>query len=277
MVTTEMIKELREKTGASIMTCKNILNEVNGDFNKALGLLKEASAALALKKSERAASEGLIGAFVAENGKTGVLVEVNCETDFVASNKEFVKLTDNIARQVAVGSSENIESLLCERFIDNSYNYLGADESAATPSVKEIITAFVARFGENINIGGFVRLSTEPGMIRSYVHNGGKIGALVELSCNKTDGYFNECFEEAAKEIAMQIVATNPMFLDRTSVNLDTINEEIQSHRNKAIGEGKPANVVDKIVAGKQDLGIRVARFARLERATGLSCAQCQQ
>jgi elongation factor Ts len=307
MITTEMIKELREKTGAPIMTCKNILYEVNGDFDRALGVLKEASAALAIKKAERVTAEGLIGAYVAKNGKTGALVEVNCETDFVASNKEFVKLTDSIARQVAVSSSEDIESLLCERFLDDSYNYLGVDKNATMPSVKEIITAFVAKFGENINIGGFAKLSTGQGTIRSYVHNGGKIGALAEISCSKTDGYFNEHFEGVAKEIAMQIVATNPMFLDRESANLDTIDEEVLSHRNKAIAEGKPANIVDKIVAGKmekfyktnclleqpwiknedisiadfltstpekQNLGIRVVKFARLERATGLSCAQ---
>jgi elongation factor Ts len=194
---------------------------------------------------------------------------------------------------------EDIESLLRERFFDNSYNHLGINENAAAPSIREIVTAFIAKFGENINIGRFLRLSTGQGTIRSYVHNGGKIAALVELSSGISDGCFNKCFEETAKEIAMQIAATNPMFLDRAGANLDTNTEEVQSHRNNAIAEGKPENIVDKIVAGKmekfyrtnclleqrwiknedisiadfltgtperQDLEIRIAKFARLER-----------
>jgi elongation factor Ts len=238
MITTEMIKKLREKTGTGIMICKKILNETNGDMDKALEILKEMEVALAAKKAERATSEGLIGVYVSEDKKTGAMVELNCETDFVASNKDFVALTNSIAQHIAATSAQGIESLMQKRYIED-----------ASLSVNDAITRFVAKFGENISLSRFIRLSTKTGMIRSYVHNGSKIGTLVELVCKKTD----QALEVTAKEVALQVAATNPLFLNRDSADQGAIEQERQSYKNQALSEGRPAHVIDKIVMGKLD------------------------
>lgn len=231
-----MIKELRQKTGAGIMICKKVLSETGGDMNRALETLKEMEAAIAAKKAERVTAEGLIGAYVLEDKKAGAICEINCETDFVASNRDFIALTHALARQITAAPLVDIESLMQERYIDD-----------ADSSVKDTITSLIAKFAENISLSRLARFSTETGIIQSYVHNHGKIGVLVELSCEGND----LALEQAAKEVAMQVTATNPPFLNRETANQDTIDLEVQAYKNQALSEGKPEHVVGKIVAGK--------------------------
>jgi elongation factor Ts len=236
MITAEMIKELRSKTGAGVMACKKMLTESNGDMKKALDILKEQEAVLAVKKSERATSEGLIGLHISGDKKTGSLVEINCETDFVASNKEFFNLTGNIAKQVTLASDQDMQSFLQQQYV--------GDPSL---SVKDVITSFVAKFGENINFSRFAKLSAKSGTLFSYIHNGNKIGVIVELVSDKTV----PSLEQTAKEIALQIAATNPLFLSKDSVNQNVIKQERESYKNQALGDGKPSPVIEKIVTGK--------------------------
>jgi elongation factor Ts len=242
MITTEMIKTLREKTGAGIMICKKTLHETDGDINKAQEILKEAADALAIKKAERVTSEGLVGVYVSEDKKVGAMIEINCETDFVASNKDFIALTNDMARQIAAKPVKDIESLMRERFIK-------ASDSDSSSSVKGVIAGYVAKFGENINIGRFIRFSTKTGIIQSYVHSGGKIGVLVEIACDNTKAEYYA----AAKEVAMQIAATDPLFVSRDNANEQALERERQAYRNQALGEGKPAHIIERIVTGKID------------------------
>jgi elongation factor Ts len=236
MITIEMVKELRSKTGAGVMVCKKLLNDTNGDMNKALDILKKQEALLAAKKSTRATSEGLIGIHISDDKKIGALVEINCETDFVASNKDFANLTNRIAQQITLTPSQDLESLLQERFVNGDGS-----------SIRDAITSSIARFGENIILNRFVRLSTKSGALYSYIHNGSKIGVLVELTCKRT----GSSIESIAKEIALQIAATNPLFLNRDSVDQTFIRQEMDSYENQALSEEKPAPVIEKIVAGK--------------------------
>jgi elongation factor Ts len=236
MITIEMVKELRSTTGAGVMICKKILNETNGDMDKALEILKEQDAVLAAKKSARVTSEGLIGVYISNNRKMGALVEINCETDFVASNKDFANLVDSIARQIALTPGQDLESFLQERF-NNGDNI----------SVGDAIMSSIAKFGENINLKRLSRLTTSSGELYSYVHSGNKIGVIIELACERT----GPSLEPIAKEIAMQVTAANPLFLNRDCADRDIVEQEMASYRNQALSEEKPALVIDKIVAGK--------------------------
>jgi elongation factor Ts len=236
MITAEMIKELRSKTGAGVMACKKMLTQSNGDMKKALEILKEQEAVLAVKKSERVTSEGSIGLYISDDKRTGSLVEINCETDFVASNKEFFNLTGNIAQQITLAPDQDMESFLQQQYLGDS-----------NLSVKDVITSLVAKFGENINFNRFTKLSTISGTLYSYIHNGNRIGVIVELVCDNMDS----SIEQTAKEVAMQIAATNPLFLSRDSVKQNVVEQERESYKNQALSEGKPSPVIEKIVTGK--------------------------
>ncbi|MBU3159251.1 translation elongation factor Ts [Clostridium frigoris] len=236
MVTASMVKELREKTGAGMMDCKRALSETDGDIEKAIELLREKGLAAAAKKSGRIAAEGLVCTYISEDMKVGAVVEVNCETDFVAINNEFVTLANNTAKQAAQTNSTTIEEFISEKCI--------SDE---TITIKDSVTALIAKLGENMSVRRFQKFSIENGVVQSYIHGGGRIGVLVELACEKQD----DVLIKIAKDIAMQIAAASPLFLDNTCVDKDTLEKEKEIYRVQAINEGKPEKIVEKMVMGR--------------------------
>lgn len=236
MISASMVKELREKTGAGMMDCKRALTETDGDIEKSVELLREKGLAAAAKKSGRIAAEGLVCTYISEDMKVGSVVEVNCETDFVADNKDFVTLTNNISKQASQTSSTTIDELIAEKYI--------ADE---TITITDAVTALIAKLGENMSVRRFQKFSIENGIVQSYIHGGGRIGVLVELSCEKQD----DVLIQIAKDVAMQIAAASPLFLDNTCVDNETLEKEKEIYRVQALNEGKPEKIVEKMVMGR--------------------------
>lgn len=234
MVTAQLVKELRERTGAGMMACKKALTESNGDMEKAIEILREKGLAAAAKKAGRVAAEGIVKTYVSEDKKTGAILELNCETDFVAANEDFMNFADKIAEMVAKTSAATVEEFEGEMFNE-------------TQTVKEALTALIAKLGENMNIRRFKKFSVENGMVHSYIHGGGRIGVLVEVSSDKV----NEIVEEVAKDLAMQVAAANPLFLNENEVDATSLEKEKEIFRVQALNEGKPENIVEKMVAGR--------------------------
>ena len=276
MVTASQVKELREKTGAGMMDCKKVLTETNGDEEKAIELLRERGIAKAAKKSDRIAAEGLVETYISEDGKVGVVVEVNAETDFVAKNEEFRSFVKDVAEQVAKENPADVEALLNQKSIRES-----------DKTVSEVLTNKIATIGENMSIRRFVRFETN-NLLESYIHGDGKIAVLVEME-NGTP--------ELAKDICMQIAAARPEFLDRASVPADRLAKEMEILKAQAMNEGKPAEIAEKVVQGRinkfysevclveqefvkdsdtkigklvETKGAKIVRFARFEKGEGL-------
>lgn len=233
MITAKSVKELREMTGAGMMDCKKALVQTEGDIEKAVEYLREKGLAAAAKKAGRTAAEGIVKTFVSEDGKNASIVEVNCETDFVAANEEFVNFAEKVAELAANTSVNTVEELLKEKLGD--------------ATVQETLTALVAKLGENMTVRRFEKLSVENGAIESYIHGGGRIGVLVEVS---TEGDSNVA-KEVAKEVCMQVAAANPLFLNRESVDQEALEKEKEIYRVQALNEGKPENIVEKMVMGR--------------------------
>jgi elongation factor Ts len=236
MISASMVKELRERTGAGMMDCKRALTETEGDIDKAIELLREKGLAAAAKKSGRIAAEGLVSVYISEDMKVGAVVEVNCETDFVADNKDFVTLSKNVALQAAETTSTTIEEFISEKYI--------ADNST---TINDAVTTLIAKLGENMSVRRFEKFSVENGVVQSYVHGGGRIGVLVELACDKQD----DVLVKIAKDVAMQIAAASPLFLDNTCVDNETLEKEKEIYRVQALNEGKPEKIVEKMVMGR--------------------------
>lgn len=236
MISASMVKELRERTGAGMMDCKRALGETDGDIDKAIELLREKGLAAAAKKAGRIAAEGLVCTYISEDMKTGSIVEVNCETDFVSANEEFDTLAKNVAIQAAKTTSTTVEELIAEEYIGDK-----------AKTVSGAVTDLISKLGENMSVRRFEKFSIENGIVQSYIHGGGRIGVLVELSCDKQD----ESLSRIAKDIAMQIAAANPLFLDNTCVDNETLEKEKEIYRVQALNEGKPVNIVEKMVMGR--------------------------
>lgn len=230
MVTAEMVKNLRETTGAGMMDCKKVLTETDGNVEKAIELLRERGITKAAKKSERVAAEGLVCAYVNNTGKLGALVEVNIETDFAAKNDEFKTFVSDITLQVAKQNPATVEDLLNQKF-----------EKDSTKTVSEVLTNKIATIGENMTIRRFARFETK-GLIESYIHGDGKIGVLIELDKEE---------KELARDLCMQIAAAKPEYVDRDSVPQDIVSKEIEFLKTQAMSEGKPEQIAEKMVQGR--------------------------
>lgn len=233
-ISASMVKELRESTGAGMMDCKKALTQANGDLEKAVEILREKGLAAAAKKAGRIAAEGAVVAFVNEDSKVASLVEVNCETDFVAANDEFLGFANKVAEIAANSNATTVEELSAEKCDGES-------------TIDEVRTALVAKLGENMTVRRFVRFSVENGAIQSYIHAAGKIGVLVQLGCENN----SPVLLEVAKDVAMHIAAVNPLFLDSSAVDAETLEKEREIYRVQAQNEGKPANIVEKMVEGR--------------------------
>ena len=230
MVTASLVKELREKTGAGMMDCKKVLTETDGDMEKAMELLRERGIAKAAKKSGRVAAEGLVEAYVSEDGKVGAVVEVNSETDFVAKNEEFKTFVLNLAKQVVEKNPKTVEELL-------------AQDSIEVPgkTVNEVLVDKIATIGENMNIRRFERFESE-GLVEKYIHGDGKIAVLVNMKKGN---------KEVARDVCMQIAAARPEYLDEASVPADRLEKEKEILKAQTMNEGKPEAIAEKIVLGR--------------------------
>ncbi len=230
MITAAQVKDLREKTGAGMMDCKKVLTETDGDMEKAIELLRERGIAKAAKKSGRVAAEGLVEAYISEDGKVGAIVEVNAETDFVAKNDEFKSFVASVAKQVVEKDPKDLEDLLAQESIDE-----------VGKTVKDVLTDKIAKIGENMNIRRFVRFESD-GLIEKYIHGDGKIAVLVNMKGGDN---------EVAKDVCMQIAATRPEYLNEASVPEDRLNKEKEILKVQTMNEGKPEAIAEKIVQGR--------------------------
>ena len=230
MITASQVKDLREKTGAGMMDCKKVLTETDGDMEKAIELLRERGIAKAAKKSDRIAAEGIVAAYVSEDGKVGAVVEVNSEKDFVAKNEEFKTFVEDVAEQIAKENPADVEELLEQTSIKDS-----------NKTVKEVLTDKIAKIGENMTIRRFERFESN-GLVEKYIHGDGKIGVLVDIENGDA---------ELAKDICMQIAAAKPEFLDREAVPQERLDKEMEILKAQAMNEGKPEAIAEKIVQGR--------------------------
>lgn len=233
MISAKQVKELRDMTGAGIMDAKKALIESNGDVDKAIEILREKGLASAAKKAGRIAAEGVVATYVSEDMKKAGMVEFNCETDFVSAGDEFKKMANDFAEIASRTNSANVEEFLTE-----SYN---------GTTVGEAITALIAKIGENMNLRRFIKFESNDGVIASYNHMNGKIGVLVQLKAEKSDADT----QKVARDIAMHVAAANPMFLTKDAVDNETLEKEKEIYRVQALNEGKPENIVDKMVIGR--------------------------
>ncbi len=228
-ISAKEVKELRDATNVGMMECKNALVEAGGDKEKAIRILRERGVAIAAKKSTRAANQGLIAAAVTDDGKSGALIEVNCETDFVARNENFKEFVATLANRALT--------------VEN-------DQLAAT--VRDEVTARIAEIGENIVVRRNLRFeSKQTGRVAAYIHLGSKVGVLIEMGCAKPETVTNPAFLELAKDVTLQIAAASPRFLKRDDVPADVIAGEREVYAKQVAG--KPENIIDKIVGGKLD------------------------
>ena len=227
-ITASMVKDLRTQTGAGMMDCKKALVEAEGDIARAVDILREKGLSQAAKKASRVAAEGAVGSAVSEDGKTGTILEVNCETDFVGTNEDFRNLAASIADQILAVNPADVEALL--------------DSEIDGKKVRDLVTEAVAKIGENISVRRFVRYESAEGKVYSYIHGGGKIGVLVEMI---------GADDELGKDIAMQVAAANPSYLDRTQVSQAEIDHEKEVLAVEARNEGKPENIIEKMVIGR--------------------------
>ncbi len=223
-ITAAMVKELRDKTGAGMMDCKKALTECEADVEKALDWLRQKGLSKAAKRADRATSEGVIAASTSADGKVSAIVEVMTETDFVARGEKFQDFAKHVAQEVAANNPENLDAF------QDSMNELAAST------------------GEKTVLGRFVRMSIEgEGVIGTYVHSNGKLAVLVEVD---TDKPADATVAEFAKNVAMQIAASNPLALDADSLDPALLEREREVYRQKALAEGKPEKIIDKIAEG---------------------------
>ena len=224
VIDAQLVKTLREKTNAGLMECKRALTETGGDLEAAIDVLRAKGAATAAKKADREAKDGVIAQAILPGAKVGVLVEVNCETDFVAKNDSFRAFTDDIARKIASNPDVDLES---ER------------------------VAAVQKIGENVRIRRSARVEvTGHGSLAAYIHTGSKVGVLVEVGSEKDDTANTEEFKQLVRDITLQIAAANPVCVDRTQVPAALADRERAIYREQ-VPPGKPAEMVEKIVEGK--------------------------
>ena len=226
-ISAKTVKELRERTGAGMMDCKKALTANDGDMQKAIDWLREKGIAKAAKKAGRTAADGAVAAYISKDGKTGVLLEVNCETDFTANNENFRALEKKVIEHIAETKPADLDALN-DSVIDGK-------------KVSELVTEATATIGEKISIRRFVTYETK-GKLTTYIHMGGKIGVLVEMTGGS---------DQLGKDVAMQIAAANPSAVDRAGVDATELEHEKEILRKQALEEGKPEKIVEKMVLGR--------------------------
>jgi elongation factor Ts len=227
------VNKLRQQTGAGMMDCKKALTETNGDFEAAIDYLRKKGAKVAASRQDRESNEGVVIARTSEDGKRGVIIELNCETDFVAKNAEFVAFANQIANAAVENKPANIDGL----------NQLSVDTEVNRVTIGDAILDKTGKIGEKIGVSKYEVVEGEK--VIAYIHGNFRLGVLVALSVNVAGA------EEAGKDVAMQIAAMNPVAIDKDGVDATTIQRELEIAKEQIRQEGKPEEMVEKIAAGK--------------------------
>ena len=232
------VMDLRGRTGCGMMDCKKALTECDGDIEKAIDYLREKGLAKAAKKQSRIAAEGLVGSYICTKCGTGAIVEVNCETDFVANTPEFKQMVNDIAQQIVRGNPADVDALLAEKYLDTDQ------------TVADVVTEKTAKIGEKISVRRFARYECgENGFVDSYIHMGGKVGVLIEAK-----GEINDAAKEVIHDCALQIAAATPVapeYVRREEVNPEHLEHEKEILIAQARNEGKPEKIIEKMVQGR--------------------------
>lgn len=248
-ITTDMVKELRARTSAGMLDCKKALQEAEGDIEKAIEILREKGLAKAAKKSGRIAAEGMVCAYVSTENNNGVLVEVNCETDFVANTDNFKNFCNEIAKHISAAKPEYVKveeapegytgtCLLDQKLYNNN-----------AVTVADFIGDATVSIGEKIDIRRFTLYTVEKGNIETYIHMGGKIGVMVEFASDIDTN--NAQYSAFCHDVAMHIAASNPAYVNSTEVPQAAIEHEREILKAQAANENKPANIIDRMVDGR--------------------------
>ena len=227
--TAKDVMALREKTGAGVMDCKKALTDADGDMSKAADILRERGIAKAEKKASRIAAEGIVACYI--DGKVGVLVELNCESDFVAKNPQFTEIANEVSKVVVKENPANVEALLACACVGGT--------------VEEYLKSKIAIIGEKIAVRRFVRYETN-GFLESYIHLGGKLGVMLDMGSDATAEA-----KEVAHDITLQIAFTKPAYLTKDEVSAETLEKEKEVLKQQAINEGKPEAIAEKMVMGR--------------------------
>lgn len=239
-VTSQMVKELREMTQAGMMDCKKALVASEGDMDKAVEWLREKGLAAAAKKAGRIAAEGVVASYISEDAKVGVIVEVNCETDFVAKTDNFMNFARNVAKHIAKANPVDVDELLSQKFVDDE-----------TKTITDLVSEATVSIGEKISIRRFARYETEMGAVESYIHMGGKIGVLLLVENDNAATLTNDTFKTFYHDVALQIAAAKPSYVRKEEVPTETLDKEREILRAQALNEGKPEKIVDRMVEGR--------------------------
>lgn len=232
-ITAAKVNELRQKTGAGMMDCKKALVEANGDFEKAIEILRKKGAAVASKRAEKSANEGIVLTKIFDDQKAGLMVEVNCETDFVARSEDFTSFANFVLQAAAASSAGSRDELL-----------------ASNPAVSDKMTEIMGKVGEKIEISRVAFERANNGLVTDYIHPGSKLGVLVvfdSLESNEAE------FISIAKDIAMQVAAMKPLCINRNEVPKEIVEKELDIYKELARKEGKPENILEKIAQGKMN------------------------
>ncbi len=238
-ITAAMVKQLREMTDSPMMECKKALVEAEGDIDKAVDVLRKMGVAKAVKRAGRDTNEGTVAAYISEDGKKAALLELSCETDFVGTNPKFVGFATKLAGVVAENNPADVDALKALPMAETTV----ADE----------LTEQIHLFGENMKVLRFVARSTENGAFGSYIHNGGKIGVIVEFSFTKPETGASEEFKTFAHDVALHVAAVNPISARREDVPAETIEHEMSIYKAQAAESGKPEAIQERIAQGRME------------------------
>ena len=231
-ITPQMVKELRESTGAGMADCKKALEETQGNFDEAVEYLRKKGAASAAKRADKEANEGLVVTATNDNNTKAALIEVTCETDFVAKNQEYVDYVNSLANALLTTNITSKEDLLNHK--------IGND------TIQDLHNSILAKFSEKIDINRIV-VYESTGYIVSYIHGGSKLAVLLDVSSNK----LNDAAKQSVKDIAMQIAAMQPVSVDRSGVTAETLEKEKEIYKEQAIQEGKKPEIAEKVALGR--------------------------
>jgi len=227
------VNKLRQQTGAGMMDCKKALTETNGDFEAAIDYLRKKGAKVAASRQDRESNEGVVIARTSEDGKRGVIIELNCETDFVAKNAEFIAFANQIANAAVENKPADLAAL----------TQLQVDTDVDRVTIAEAVTEKTGKIGEKIGVSKYEIVEGEK--VIAYIHGNFRLGVLVGLSVDVAGA------EEAGRDVAMQIAAMNPVAIDKDGVDATTIQRELEIAKEQIRAEGKPEEMVEKIAAGK--------------------------
>jgi len=229
-ITAAQVNDLRQRTGAGMMDCKRALEEANGDFQKAIEILRKKGASVAAKRAEKSANEGLVVTKVSDDKKYATILEINCETDFVAKSEDFVKLANFVVNEVHKIKPKNVEELM------------------KIPSLQDRLNEVLGKVGEKIEISRFDNLEAANGLLVDYIHMGAKLGVIIKFDEVKSG---NEELFYIGKDMAMQVAAMNPISIKREDVSKEIVDKEVEIYKELAKKEGKPEQMLEKIAMGR--------------------------